>query len=240
MSRRTVQAPVENHHGHRQVSGGLARAAVFGISDGLVSNVSLVLGLAGSGVGATVVRLTGLAGAIAGGASMAAGEWISLSAQNELIGREVAVERREISVNTVAETAELAEMYEHHGMSPATARMAADEVMEQHDRALGVHTREELGVDHRDLASPLNAAALSLVCFVFGALLPVIPWFSGHGRAAELTSVMIGVVAAAIVGTLIGRYAERPPAWTALRQVLILLVACGATYVVGRLIGVSA
>ena len=96
------------HGGHRSVSGGLARAAVFGINDGLVSNVSLMLGFAGSGVDSSVVRLAGLAGAIAGGISMAAGEWISVSAQNELIEREVAVERRELQRNRSAETAELA------------------------------------------------------------------------------------------------------------------------------------
>src|SRR3954468_18229109 len=109
MSRLGFHRRAERHPGHRPVAGGLARAAVFGISDGLVSNVSLVIGLASSGVGPTIVRLTGLAGAIAGGASMAAGEWISLSAQNELIGREVAVERRELAHNPVSETLELAD-----------------------------------------------------------------------------------------------------------------------------------
>lgn len=239
MSRLMATAPGESHHDHRRVSGGLARAAVFGISDGLVSNVSLVIGLASANVGPTVVRLTGLAGAIAGGASMAAGEWISLSAQNELIGREVAVERREIRHNTASETAELAQMYLQHGMSEQTALAAADEVMQQQDLALGVHTREELGVDHDDLASPWKAAAISLVCFLFGALLPVIPWFNGHGSAAEVASVVIGVGAAAVVGGLIGRFAERPWPWSAARQVLILLAACAATFLVGRWLGVG-
>ena len=136
----------ELHSGHRPVSGGLARAAVFGINDGLVSNVSLILGFAGSGVDSSVVRLAGLAGAIAGGISMAAGEWISVSAQNELVEREVAVERRELAHNSAAETAELAAMYEAHGIKPDTARAAAEDVMASPEVALRVHTREELGV----------------------------------------------------------------------------------------------
>ena len=227
-------------HDHRAVSGGLARASVFGISDGLVSNVSLVIGIAGSGVGSTVVRLAGVAGAIAGGASMAAGEWVSLSAQNELIGREVALERRELTRNAAAETTELAHIYEDHGMSRGTAAAAAREVMAGHtERALKVHAREELGIDPHALGSPVQAAGLSLVCFLIGALLPVIPWFAGGGRSAQIASVLIGVVAAALVGLLIGRYAERSLGRSAARQVLILLVACAATYLIGRALGVT-
>ncbi|MCU1501797.1 MAG: hypothetical protein JWM12_1151 [Ilumatobacteraceae bacterium] len=234
-----VHVSNESHHDHRPVAGGLARAAVFGVSDGLVSNVSLVLGLAGSGVGPSVVRLTGLAGAIAGGASMAAGEWISLSAQNELIGREVAIERRELVHNPASETIELAAAYRQQGMSPDTAAAAASEVMSHTERALGVHARQELGVDPHDLASPWRAAAISLVCFLFGAFLPVIPWLGGSGGAAEVASVSIGVGAAAVVGAAIGRFAERRVVWSSLRQVLILLCACGATYAIGSLLGVT-
>ena len=132
----------ELHGGHRPVSGGLARAAVFGINDGLVSNVSLILGFAGSGVDSSVVRLAGLAGAIAGGISMAAGEWISVSAQNELVEREVAVERRELARNTVAETAELAAMYEvarHLTRHRTSGRRRRDGVTG--DRTAGAHPR---------------------------------------------------------------------------------------------------
>jgi vacuolar iron transporter family protein len=230
----------ELHSGHRSVSGGLARAAVFGINDGLVSNVSLILGFAGSGVDSSVVRLAGLAGAIAGGISMAAGEWISVSAQNEMVHREVAVERRELARNTVAETAELAAMYENHGISPETARAAAEDVMSSPEVALRVHTREELGVDPHDLPSAFNAAAISLVCFLFGALLPVIPWFTGAtGLAPAVISIATGVVAAAFVGAAIGRLAERSVPKSILRQVAIVLVACAVTYTIGELVGVN-
>jgi VIT1/CCC1 family predicted Fe2+/Mn2+ transporter len=135
------------HPGHRSVSGGLARAAVFGVSDGLVSNVSLILGFAGSGVDDGVVRLAGLAGAVAGAISMAAGEWISISSQNDLIRRELDVELRELHRNPEHETAELTAVYESHGMAPERARAAPDEVMQQPETALG----RQIGVRHRNL-----------------------------------------------------------------------------------------
>lgn len=228
------------HPGHRQVAGGLTRAAVFGVSDGLVSNVSLILGFAGSGVDGTIVRLAGIAGAVAGAISMAAGEWISISAQNEVIERELAVERRELTRHPEAETVELAEMYEAHGMSPTRARAAADDVMQRPEEALVVHAREELGIDPETLASPWQAAALSLVCFLFGALLPVIPWVAGgSGTAPKVASVVIGAVAAAFVGWLIARLAERPATQSIVRQVAIVLAACALTYLIGEAIGVN-
>jgi len=239
MSRLGFHRRAERHPGHRPVAGGLARAAVFGVSDGLVSNVSLVIGFAGAGADPSVVRLGGIAGAIAGAISMAAGEWVSISAQNELVHRELAVERRELVHNTASETAELAAMYEGHGMTRQTALDAAADVMREPEAALAVHAREELGVDPDELGSPWSAAGLSLVCFLVGAILPVIPWFIGSGTPAVVASVVIGVIAAAIVGLLIGKFAERRIWWTAARQVLILLLACGVTYLVGKALGVS-
>ncbi len=222
------------------MSGGLARAAVFGVNDGLVSNVSLVLGFAGSGADSSVVRLAGLAGAIAGGVSMAAGEWVSISAQNDLVERELDVERRELLHNTTSETSELVDMYEAHGMSRASAQSAAEQVMREPERALVVHAREEFGVDPYDLPSPWRAAALSLVCFLVGALAPVVPWlFDVSGTAPKVTSLAIGAVAAAVVGALLGRLSERPLAPAMIRQVLIVLAACAVTYLVGRLVGIN-
>ncbi|MBJ7487876.1 MAG: VIT1/CCC1 transporter family protein [Ilumatobacteraceae bacterium] len=227
------------HPGHRSVSGGLARAAIFGISDGLVSNVSLVIGIAGGGVSTSIVRLAGLAGAVAGAASMAAGEWVSVSAQNELIQREVEMERREIVNNPEFETLELAAFYEGHGMSKEQAASAAQEVMSKPELALIVHAREEFGIDVDDLASPPRVAAVSFICFIVGALLPVLPWYIGSGAAAKTASVLIGVFVAAIVGGFIGKSAERSIARTSLRQVLILLVACGVTYSIGLLLNTT-
>lgn len=229
----------EPHSGHRSVSGGLARASVFGVSDGLVSNVSLILGFAGSGADNTIVRLAGIAGAVAGGISMAAGEWVSVTSQNDLIERELAIERLELVHNVEHETAELAEVYESHGMAPERAAAAAEEVMADPDIALGVHAREELGIDPAELPSALWAAGLSLVCFLFGAILPIIPWYVGDGASAAWASLAIGVAAAAGVGGLVGMFAERSIVRSVLRQVVIVLVACGVTYAIGEMVGVS-
>jgi len=239
MARHAFSVPREQHPGHRSVSGGLVRAAVFGISDGLVSNVSLVIGFAGSGVDSNVVRLAGIAGAIAGAASMAAGEWVSVSAQNELITREIDIERRELHMNTAAETMELAKMYESHGIEPERAAAAAADVMRRPDAALAVHAREELGVDPDVLPSAWKAAVLSLLCFISGALLPVIPWYLGSGNGAKIASIAIGVAAAASVGAIIGLSAEKKVWWSSLRQVVILIVACGVTYLIGSLFNVA-
>jgi VIT1/CCC1 family predicted Fe2+/Mn2+ transporter len=228
------------HRVHRSVSGGLARAAVFGVNDGLVSNVSLILGFAGSGADASIVRLAGVAGAVAGAVSMAAGEWVSIAAQNDLIAREIDVERRELAHDPAAETAELAAIYAAHGMEPEQAERAAADVMRRPEEALVVHAREELGVDPQSLMSPWRAAALSLVCFLFGAVLPLIPWLiSAEGTAATAASIVIGVIAAAVVGAAIGRSAERSVVRSALRQVLIVLGACAVTYAIGEAIGIN-
>ena len=183
--------------------------------------------------------MLGMAGAIAGATSMAAGEWVSISAQNEMVYRELAVERRELVHNTASETDELAKMYEGHGMTRQIALDAAADVMRVPEAALAVHVREELGVDPNELGSPWSAAGLSLICFLVGALLPVIPWFAGRGNGAKVASILIGVGAAALVGLAIGRFAERRMLWSSARQVLILLVACGATWLVGNALGVS-
>jgi len=131
-------------------------------------------------------------------------------------------------------------MYESHGISPDTARAAAEDVMTSPETALRVHTREEMGVDPHDLPSAFQAAAISFVCFMFGALLPVIPWFTGaSGFAPAAVSVAIGVVAAAFVGAAIGRFAERSIPKSIIRQIAILLVACAVTYSIGELVGVN-
>jgi VIT1/CCC1 family predicted Fe2+/Mn2+ transporter len=229
----------EPHPEHRSVAGGLARASVFGVNDGLVSNVSLILGFAATGVDTSVVQLAGIAGAVAGGISMASGEWISVSAQNDLIKREIAVERNEHRLNPERETEELAELYESQGMDAADAQRAAAAVMEQPEMALVVHARNELGVDPDEMPSPYWAAGLSLVCFLFGAILPIVPWFLAEGTAAGVASVSIGVVAAAGVGALIGRFAERPLWFAMSRQVGIVLAACAITFIIGQAVGIN-
>jgi vacuolar iron transporter family protein len=124
-------------------------------------------------------------------------------------------------------------------MRPERARSAAAEVMQQPETALAVHAREEFGIDPSELPSPIGAGAVSLVCFLIGAFLPLIPWFFGGGAAAAWASLAIGLLAAAVVGGLVGRFAERSVAASVTRQVLIVLVACTVTYLIGELAGFS-
>jgi len=233
------RAEHDDHPDHRALAGGSARAGVFGLSDGLVTNVSLIIGFAASGVDASYVRLAGIASAVAGAVSMAAGEWVSITSQNDLVKREMALELRELQRNTSAETSELAGMYRSHGMSSKQAEAAAAEVMKDPERAVMVHAREEFGLDPAQLPNPLRVAAVSIVTFLVGALLPVIPWLTGSGNPARIASVVIGVVAAAILGALIAQQAERPWWSGSVRQVVITVLAVSVTYVIGSLVGVN-
>ena len=233
------RAEHQDHPDHRALAGGSARAGVFGVSDGLVTNVSLIIGFAASGVDASYVRLAGIASAVAGAVSMAAGEWVSIKSQNDLVKREMALELRELKRNTGAETSELAGIYRSHGMSSTQAESAAAEVMKNPERAVMVHAREEFGLDPAQLPNPLVVAAVSIVSFLLGAMLPVIPWLSGSGSSAQVASVVIGVVAAGILGAVIAKQSERPWWIGTVRQVAITVLAVSVTYVIGSLVGVN-
>mgnify|MGYP003333912544 FL=1 len=233
------RAEHQDHPDHRALAGGSARAGVFGVSDGLVTNVSLIIGFAASGVDASYVRLAGIASAVAGAVSMAAGEWVSIKSQNDLVKREMALELRELKRNTGAETSELAGIYRSHGMSSTQAESAAAEVMKDPERAVMVHAKEEFGLDPAQLPNPLVVAAVSIVSFLLGAMLPVIPWLSGSGSSAQVASVVIGVVAAGILGAVIAKQSERPWWIGTVRQVAITVLAVVVTYVIGSLVGVN-
>jgi VIT1/CCC1 family predicted Fe2+/Mn2+ transporter len=224
-------------HRHRDVQGGWARAAVFGISDGLVSNVALILGVAGASSQAAFVRVAGLSGLLAGAVSMAAGEYVSVKAQNELIEREIEIERRSIADKPEAETNELAAIYERRGLGPVHARRIAIAIMADPEVALDVHAREELGLSPDAVSSPMVAAGSSFGAFAVGAVAPVVPWFLTDGAAAVWASLIIGLVFAAIVGMLLARFTERSRFRTVVRQVLVAGVSCGVTYLLGTLFG---
>src|SRR5437764_12290294 len=165
-------------HHHRDVSGGWLRPAVFGAMDGLVTNVSLIAGVGGASVSSHFIILTGLAGLAAGGCSMAAGEYVSVSSQNELVGSEVRKEKVELETNPDAEQRELAATFRARGVEPALAREVAAQISRNPDHALTVHVREELGVDPHELPSPLAAAGASLVTFSAGAPIPLLPYLA--------------------------------------------------------------
>ena len=230
------RAPQETRgHHHRDVSGGWLRPAVFGAMDGLVTNVSLIAGVGGGGGTSHTIILTGLAGLAAGACSMAAGEYVSVSSQNELIYAEVDKERFELENNAVAEQAELATMLRARGVSPATARQAAAEISAHPEKALAVHTLEELGVDHTELPSPVVAAGASLASFAVGALIPLLPYLAGfHVLAAALG---LGAIAAVTGGGMVARLTGRPFWRGALRQLVLGACAAGITYLIGLLVG---
>jgi vacuolar iron transporter family protein len=232
--------PSEAHgHQHRDVSGGWLRPAVFGAMDGLVTNVSLIAGV-GAGVSAAhgsqhFIVLTGLAGLAAGAFSMATGEYVSVSSQNELVAAEVRKERHELEHNAESERLELAETFRMRGVDPDLADAVATQLSAQPGRALDLHIREELGVDPGELPSPVTAAAASLVTFALGALIPLIPYLAGYDSLAA--ALIIAAVAAFAGGGVVARLTDRPFLRGALRQLLLGVVAAGVTYLIGRAVG---
>lgn len=232
-------APGRPDHHHRDIQGGTARAAVFGISDGLVSNVSIILGVAGAQATGGFVRLAGLAGLISGAVSMAAGEYVSMQAQRELFEREIDVERRALERRPHVEQVELAHIYETRGVDPDVARELAAHMMRDPQLALETHAREELGIDPNALGSPWGAAIASFIAFAFGALVPLVPWLFTDGDGATIASIVLGAVAAVVVGVLLAGFTDRPWWRSGLRQLLIATVAAGVTYGVGSAVGVS-
>ncbi len=234
-----VSAEAHPGHTHRDVRGGAARAAVFGVSDGLVSNVGLILGVAGADPAPGVVRVAGLAGLVAGAISMAAGEYNSMRVQAELFEREVDVERHEIRRRPAAEREELARLYRSRGVDADAAGALADSVMSDEELAVRVHAREELGIDPDELGSPMAAAVSSFVAFAAGAVVPLVPWFLGSGGAATVASLAAALVCAVVIGVVIARYTERPTVRAVVRQVLFTAVPAAITWLIGSAVGIG-
>jgi VIT1/CCC1 family predicted Fe2+/Mn2+ transporter len=222
------------------VQGGAARAAVFGISDGLLTNVSLILGVAGALAQTSpgVVRLAGLAGLVAGAFSMAAGEYVSMSAQKELLEREIEIERRELLRHPEAETRELAASLQRKGLDEADALRVAKAFMADPEVALEVHAQEELGVHPEQTGSPVAAATSSFFSFAFGAVIPLIPWFFIGGTPAVIISIGLGTVGALAIGWTVAVFTGRSRVFSALRQLAIGAVAAAVTFGVGSAVGV--
>ncbi|CAN5475864.1 VIT1/CCC1 transporter family protein [soil metagenome] len=228
----------DEHH-HRDIQGGSVRAAVFGVSDGLVSNLGIILGVAGADPAPAVVRVAGLAGLVAGAISMGAGEYNSVRVQNELFERELELERIELRRNPQGEQDELAEMYEARGLDEGHARELAEAMMSNPELALETHAKEELGMAPGSLGAPVGAAVSSLLAFSVGAVVPLAPWFFGSGGAATVASLVLAMVAAVVVGGAVASFTERSRARTVLRQLLFTFVPAGLTYAVGSALGVT-
>ncbi|HEX9776328.1 MAG TPA: VIT1/CCC1 transporter family protein [Actinomycetota bacterium] len=224
---------------HRVSSGGALRAATFGINDGLVSNLALIMGVAGGADNPSIVLLAGVAGLLAGAFSMAAGEWVSVRSQTELYEREIEIEQAEIEAFPEEEREELATIYRAKGLEPEAADKLAERIMLRPKVALDTLVREELGLDPGELGSPWVAAISSFVAFAVGAFVPLAPWiFTGGGVALGISAGGSGVVLA-LVGLSISVLTGRSGFVSASRMLLVGGLAAAVTYGVGSLVGVS-
>jgi len=220
---------------------GTLRAAIFGVNDGLVSNAALIMGFAGADQPRSVILLAGISGLLAGAFSMAAGEYISMRIQREVLERMLHLEAHELGAEDLSEeTAELTQIYRRKGLSDELARRVAEEVMKDPEVALETHAREELGIDPKEgLGSPVGAAASSFGMFAVGAIIPLIPFLFVGGTSGVLISAGLTAIALATVGALTSRLTGRSALVSALRMLAIGGGAAIVTYVIGSLVGVN-
>lgn len=225
-------------HGHKGIeSGANLRAAVFGVSDGLVSNASLVMGVAGAIRDTSIVYLAGIAGLLAGAFSMAAGEYVSMRSQRELFEYQIGLERDELEQYPEEEAEELALIYNARGVPLDDAREIARRLMEDPEHALDTLAREELGLNPDELGSPLGAAASSFAAFAAGAFVPLLPFAFGAGGI--LATASLTLAALFLVGAVLSLFTGRGAVLSGLRMVLIGAVAGLVTYGAGVLLGVT-
>ncbi len=226
--------------GRHRSGGNALRAAVLGANDGLVSNLSLVMGVAGAEVEGHTILLTGLAGLVAGACSMAMGEWLSVTSSRELNQRQIDIEADELQRIPEEEKEEMVLIYQAKGLDEPAARALADRLMANKDTALDTLVREELGIDPQELGgSPWAAAASSFGLFALGAIFPVAPFFFLGGVAVLIASLAASGVALILIGAGTSLFTGRNLAFSAGRQVVIGFAAAGVTYGIGRLVGVS-
>ena len=223
---------------HRGGAGTL-RAVVFGASDGLVSNLSLIMGIAGATPDPKLILLSGIAGLLAGAFSMAAGEYISVQSQREVLQHQIALERAELAAIPEEEKEELVGIYVSKGIPEPDARRSADKIFEDPETALETMVREELGLDPKQLGSPWSAAGGSFAAFCLGAVVPVIPYLFGGGPVIFFTSFLVSLAALFMVGALVSLLTGRSLLFSGFRQVGLGAAAATVTYLVGRVIGVS-
>ena len=220
---------------HRDVNGGWLRPAVFGAMDGLVTNASLIAGVGGGGGVRGAIVLTGIAGLIAGAFSMATGEYISVTSQNELTLAEVELERKQHARDPAGKLRRLTEVFIGKGVSPNLAEAVVRQISADPDRAVATHVREELGIDPDDLPSPRTAAAASFAAFTVGALLPLSPFLLGY--PVLKVALAIAAVAAVVGGAAVAKLTGRSMIMGGLRQFSAAFLATGMAFVIGHLVG---
>lgn len=229
---------------HRGDRTGSTRAAVFGVSDGLVSNTALVMGFAGASTSNSTVLFAGLAGLLAGAFSMAAGEYVSVASQRDLFRREIDIEATELREKPQEEQKELELIYRAKGLDRTSAAAVAAQIMADPKTALDTLAREELGLDPSELGSPVRVAISSFVAFAIGASVVVIPYLFFMAPGASTTipliiAITLAVASMLLVGGIVGRLSGRGVVFSSLRQLLWGSGAALVTFVVGRLVGVS-
>lgn len=232
-----LQGPEHRHRG--VAGGGNLRAAVFGVNDGLISNASLILGVAGASADNTVIVLTGVAGLVAGAFSMAAGEYVSVRSQREMYEYQIGLEREELDQYPEEEANELALIYAARGMAPDAAKRLADDMIADREHALDTLAREELGLNPDELGSPPGAAVSSFVSFAVGGAIPLTPFLFSSGNSALLATVVVTAGALFAVGATLSLFTGRSALMSGSRMLAIGAAAGGVTYLVGKLLGVS-
>ncbi|MBO8194670.1 VIT1/CCC1 transporter family protein [Streptomyces oryzae] len=226
-----------DNHTHRDVNGGWLRPAVFGAMDGLVSNLGLMTGVAGSAASSQTIVIAGLAGLAAGAFSMAAGEYTSVASQRELVQAELEIERRELRRSPGEEVRELAALYESRGVDSDLALKVARQLHRDPEQALEIHAREELGIDPADLPSPAVAAVSSFLSFALGAVLPVLPYL--FGTTALWPAVLLALTGLFVCGAVVARVTARSWWFSGARQLGLGAAAAAVTYGLGALFGVA-
>lgn len=235
-----AEVAIRDESWHRAAGqSGSLRAAIFGINDGLVSNLALVMGFAGATTQNDIIVLAGVAGLLAGAFSMGAGEYISMRSQRELFERQIDLEREELRFMPEREREELAAVYRSKGLSEEEASMVATRLMQDPEAALDTKIREELGLDPDELGSPWGAAIFSFLAFSLGAVIPLAPFLFIEGFVAIVLSVGLALSALFVVGALVSLLTGRSLVFSGLRQVGIGGAAALVTYIVGSIIGVS-
>jgi len=225
---------------HRTGGGNALRAAVLGANDGLVSNLSLVMGVAGASMNQRAILIAGIAGLIAGAGSMALGEWLSVQSSRELYRNQLEAEEEELRTAPEEEEEELALIYQARGLGQEQARAFAAGMMRDKDTALETLAREELGIDPEELGgSAWEAAFASFLLFALGAIVPVLPFFFATGENAAMLSVAFSTAALFLIGAAITLFTGRPVLVSGLRQVIFGLAAAALTFGIGRLVGIN-
>ena len=219
--------------------GGNLRAAVFGVNDGLISNASLIMGIAGASGDHAVIVLTGVAGLVAGAFSMAAGEYVSVRSQREMYEYQIGLERDELAEYPEEEARELALIYEARGIAPEEAHRMSQKIITDPEQALDTLAREELGLNPENLGSPWGAALFSFVAFAAGSAIPLLPFLVGLGSASLPTAIALTAVALFAVGATLSLFTGRNALLSGARMLAIGAAAGGVTYLVGNLLGVS-